>query len=69
MVSSPSELKYKLGSGSTGKMMLDQKDVNLTQMPTQSESSGEPHKVEHAVEWEMSYHCSPAPSVRKTASY
>lgn len=42
MIISHSELRYKLGSGSRGKMVLDPEDANPTQMPTPSESSGEP---------------------------
>lgn len=39
-------------------MVLDQEDISSTQMPTQSESNGEPRKVEYEVEREMSYHYS-----------
>lgn len=42
MVISHSELRYILGSGSKGKMVLDHENDNSTQMPTHPESSGDP---------------------------
>jgi len=61
MIISHSELRYILGSGSKGKMALDHEDANSTQMPTHSESSGEPQEVEYEVVWEMNYNYPSAP--------